>query len=209
MSRISPASGAIARSIPKPIRNCCVCPTRPRTPADPDVIVLGGALAPTIEPENSGAMNEMDYLARMYEAGAAPYFDKLAAHTYGFTLPPDSEPDPGVINFRRIELLRAVMVEYADEDKPVVITESGWNDDPRWANAVGPGQRIVYTLHAFEMVENWPWAEHLCLWQFRQPMDRSNRRDAYYALVSSDFVRRPIYEAIQAYARGWENPYQP
>ncbi len=59
------------------------------------------------------------------------------------------------------------------------------------------------------MVENWPWAEHFCVWLFRQPLDRANRRDAYYALVSSDFLRRPIYDAIQAYARGWENPYQP
>ncbi len=84
--------------------------------ADPDILVLGGALAPTTEPEDSsGGMNEIRYLERMYEAGAAPYFDALAAHTYGFTHPPDDDPDPDVINFRRIELLRAVMVRYGDE----------------------------------------------------------------------------------------------
>ena len=44
---------------------------------------------------------------------------------------------------------------------------------------------------------------------FRQPLDRQNRRDAYYALVSSDFYHKPIYEAIKAYARGWKNPYTP
>jgi hypothetical protein len=178
--------------------------------ARPDIIVLGGALAPTNEPENgSGGMNEVRYLERMYEAGAADYFDALAAHTYGFTHPPEDEPDPNVINFRRVELLRPVMERYGDGDKPVYITEGGWNDHPLWANAVRPGQRIAYTLKAFEMVENWPWAEKLCLWQFRQPLDRNNPRDAYYALVSSDFFRKPIYEAIQAYARGWKNPYLP
>jgi hypothetical protein len=91
----------------------------------------------------------------------------------------------------------------------VYITESGWSDDPRWANAVRPGQRITYTLDAFTLVESWPWAKTLCLWDFRQPVDRHNRRDAYYALVTSDFVRKPIYDAVQAYARGWPNPYLP
>jgi hypothetical protein len=51
--------------------------------------------------------------------------------------------------------------------------------------------------------------EQLCIWNFRQPVDHHNRRDTYYALVSSDFYAKPIYEAIQAYARGWENPYLP
>lgn len=177
---------------------------------DPEIRVLGAALAPTAEPEGSASgMNEMRYLERMYEAGAAEYFDVLAAHTYGFTSAPQQEPDPETINFRRVELLRAVMERYGDADKPVIITESGWNDDPRWTNAVRPGQRITYTLTAFEMVESWPWAEQLCIWNFRQPLDSRNRRDAYYALVASDFTLKPIYDAIQAYARGWENPYAP
>ncbi len=177
---------------------------------NPDVTVLGGALAPTTEAEDSlYGMSDIRYLERMYEAGAAEAFDALAVHTYGFTLPPQDEPDPGVINFRRVELLRAVMEHYGDGDKSIVITESGWNDDPRWTRAVRPGQRIVYMLDAFDMVAAWPWAEQLCIWIFRQPLDLHNRRDAYYALVSSDFYARPIYEAIQAYARGWENPYAP
>ena len=178
--------------------------------AQPDIIVLGGALAPTTEPAHSSTgMNEIDFLTRMYAAGAANYFDVLAAHTYGFTHPPDADPDPATINFRRIELLREVMIAHGDGDTPITITESGWSDDPRWANAVRPSQRITYTLEAFHMVEVWPWADQLCLWIFRQPVDHRKRRDRYYALVSSDFYAKPIYEAIQAYARDWENPYLP
>lgn len=176
--------------------------------ANPDIMVLGGALAPTVETvESGGGLNEFEYLSRMYEAGAADYFDVLAAHTYGFTVPPQDEPDPSVINFRRIELLHDIMEQYGDADTPVFITESGWNDDPRWVYAVRPGQRLTYTLDAFQMVQEWPWADKLCLWIFRQPTDLQNRRDAYFALVSSTFYPKPIYEAIQAYARGWESPY--
>ncbi len=178
--------------------------------ANPAITVLGGALAPTVEPEGSGAgMNDIRFLERMYEAGAAAYFDALAAHTYGFTSPPEADPAPDLINFRRVELLRDVMVRYGDSAKTITITESGWSDDPRWANAVRPGQRITYTLQAFALVEGWTWADRLCIWDFRQPLDLHNRRDAYFSLVSSDFVVKPIYEAIQAFARGWENPYAP
>jgi len=178
--------------------------------ANPDILVLGGALAPTTEPEGSGSgMNEIRFLERMYQAGAARYFDALAVHTYGFKNPPQDDPDPATINFRRVELLREVMLRNGDRDTSVYITESGWSDDPRWSNGVRPGQRIVYTLDAFRLVESWPWAERLCLWNFRHPFDSHNRRDAYYALVSSDFVIKPIYEAIRAYARGEKNPYLP
>ncbi|MCZ2095050.1 MAG: beta-galactosidase [Anaerolineae bacterium] len=178
--------------------------------ANPEVRVLGGALAPTLEPESSGfAMSDLVFLERLYAAGAAASFDALAVHTYGFTAPPDAPPDPGAINFRRVELLRAIMERHGDGDTPIVITESGWSDDPRWANGVRPGQRIAYTLAAFEQAAAWPWVEALCLWNFRIPADQANRRDAYFALVSSDFVRKPVYEAIQGYARGWETPYTP
>ena len=177
---------------------------------NPEITVLGGALAPTTEPEDSpSGMSDIRFLERMYEAGAAGAFDALAVHTYGFTHPPQDTPDPAVVNFRRVELLRAVMERYGDGDKPIVITESGWSDDPRWTRAVRPGQRIAYNLEAFEMVKSWPWAGQLCIWIFRQPLDLHNRRDAYYALVSSDFHAKPIYDAIQAYARGWPIPYAP
>ncbi len=175
--------------------------------ANSQIVVLGGALAPTLEPEGSGAgMNDLRYLERMYQGGARPYFDALAVHAYGFTAPPDDPPAPDKLNFRRVELLRAVMARYGDVGKPIVITESGWSDDARWVYGVRPAQRITYTLRAFELVEAWPWAEQLCLWNFRQPQDRFNRRDAYFALVSSQFDCKPIYEAVQAYAHGQPYP---
>ncbi|WP_119072458.1 beta-galactosidase [Aggregatilinea lenta] len=175
----------------------------------PGVLVLGGALAPTIEPEGSGSgMSDLRYLERMYEAGAIGAFDALAVHTYGFTRPPDDPPNPDTINFRRVELIREIMVQHGDADTPIYITESGWSGDPLWVNGVHPGERITYTLQAYQMVEDWPWAQRLCLWIFRQP-DDTNRRDAYFALVSSDFYLKPLYEAVQAYARDWPNPYAP
>jgi hypothetical protein len=170
---------------------------------NPDVVVLAGALAPTLEPVGSPhGLNELDYLTALYEAGFAGLFDALAVHSYGFKFPPDDPPAPDVLNFRRLELLRAVMVAYGDGDKPIVVTESGWNDHPRWTRAVRPGQRITYTIDALEYAEqHWPYVQQLCLWAFRYPAPVNSYPD-YFTLVAPDFTLKPIYTELQSWARG-------
>lgn len=168
--------------------------------ANPEVIVLAGALAPTLEPEGSPAgLNDVLYLEKMYQAGAAAYFDALAAHTYGMKLPADDPPSPGVINFRRVELLRAVMEAQGDGAKACYITESGWNDHPRWVWRVSSAQRIQYTLDAYDWaVDQWPWCPVVAMWMFRVPQEMHNYQD-YYAYVTPDFQKRLIYDAVQTY----------
>jgi polysaccharide biosynthesis protein PslG len=168
--------------------------------ANPDVTILAGALAPTLEPPGSPwGLNDLLYLEAMYEAGAADYFDGLAVHTYGFTFPPETDPGPELLNFRRVELLRAIMVAYGDEDTKIYITESGWNDHPRWTRAVRPAQRIQYTLDGFRYAEaNWPYVEVVALWAFRFPAPTRSYMD-YFTLVTPEFITKPIYEEIQEY----------
>lgn len=173
--------------------------------ANPDVQVLGGALAPTLAPAGSEwGMDDLVYLQAMYDAGAADWFDALAAHAYGGKFPPDASAAPDAINFARTELLRDVMVANGDGDKPIFITEAGWNDHPRWTRAVRPGQRIEYTVRAYEKVLNeWPWAEVLAFWAFRYPSGLRTYQD-YFTFVTPDFQSKPIYQEVQRYSRGQE-----
>lgn len=188
---------------------------RPNTPADyvallqavypavkaanPDAVVLAGALAPTLEPPGSpNGLNDLLYLEELYRLGAADYFDALAVHAYGVTFPPDSPPDPAVLNFRRVELLRAVMEQYGDAATPMVITETGYNDHPRWTRAVRPAQRIAYTLDSLAYAAaNWPYVEAMVLWVFRTPAPTAGYTD-YFTLVTPEFVLKPLYTALQA-----------
>lgn len=172
--------------------------------ANPTVKVLAGALAPTREKAGSRAgLNEFDYLSAMYQAGAREFFDALAMHTYGYHDAPSAEPDPERLNFRRAELLREIMLHHGDEHKPATITEFGWNDHPRWTGAVRPSQRSAYTVQAFKYAEkNWDWVDNLCLWALRYPADILNYPDNF-TLISADFTLKPIYFALQNYARGW------
>jgi hypothetical protein len=171
--------------------------------ANPDVVVLAGALAPTLEPEGSAAgLSDLAYLRRMYEAGAASTFDALAVHAYGLAFPPEEPSAPDAINFRRVELLREIMVAHGDGDKPAYVTEAGWNDHPRWARAVRPGQRIEYTIGAYEWArQNWPWCACVAMWAFRYPAPTRSYQD-YYAFVTADFEPKVIYLEVQDYTRG-------
>ncbi len=171
---------------------------------NPDVVILGGALAPTLgDPTGELGMNDLEFLQAMYDAGAKPCFDALAVHAYGLTFAPDDPPDPDVINFRRVELLREIMFRNGDDAKSIHITEAGWNDHPRWTRAVRPAQRIRYTLRAYELAQGWPWLASLSMWAFRYPWLEKNVRD-YYTFVTPDFEPKAIYRDVQAVLRGAE-----
>jgi hypothetical protein len=171
--------------------------------ANPELVILAGALAPTLEPPGSPAgLDDLLYLEEMYEAGAAPFFDGLAAHAYGLKSPPEANPAPDALNFRRVELLRQIMVAHGDAHKSVYVTEAGWNDHPRWTMSVSPAQRIRYTIGAYEWArEHWPWCPVVAMWTFRLPAPRHNYRDNY-AFVTTEFEPKPIYLEVQAYAGG-------
>lgn len=166
--------------------------------ADPQVLVLAGALAPTLEPEGSPwGMNDLLYLQKLYEAGFAGYYDILSVHSYGLGFAPDDPPAPDALNFRRTELVREIMTKNGDGHKPIMITESGWNDSPRWTRAVRPATRIEYTLASYAWAEeNWPGVQAVCTWAFRFPRPLATYGD-YYAFVTPDFTPRPVYEAVK------------
>jgi len=199
--------------------------------ANPDVQVLAGALAPTLEPIGSpNGLDDLVYLEQMYGAMeqlrsrddgrpttdgnssssvvrrpsspvSRPY-DAWAIHSYGRTAPADEAPTPDRINFRRTELLRAIMVQHGDADVPVFITESGWNDDVHWAFGVTPAQRIDYTLQAWDYAAaNWPWVECVAVWVFKLPAPAQGYRD-HFTFVTPSLEPLPIYEETRRHLVG-------
>jgi hypothetical protein len=179
--------------------------------ANPDAIVLAGALAPTIERNRNAALSDLEYLEEIYRVLDIGHwitntvqstnnqhpFDALAVHNYGTTFPPDAPPDPQHINFRRAELLRDIMVRHGDGDAPVYITETGWNDDAHWVNAVTPAQRVEYTLRALEYAKaNWPWVKCVAFWVFKLPAPARGYRD-HFTFVTPSLEPLPIYEEVK------------
>ena len=175
--------------------------------ADPSAIILAAGLAPTLAPPGSEwGMNDLEYLQRMYDAGAGEYFDMMAIHAYGLTFPLDDPPDAEIVNFQRALLVHEVMARNGDGEKQCMITEGGWNDHPRWTKAVAPYQRIENTIGAYELaLREWEWCQMVAMWAFRYPRPTRTYQD-YFTFVTTDLSPKPIYLETRAYAMGERLP---
>jgi len=126
--------------------------------ADADAVILLAALAPTADRGHT-AIDEAYYLQRLYAAGAAPYFDAVAAQPFGFGLAPDdSRSRVELLNFQRMGLLRRVMVAAGDGAKPVWAVRYGWNRSTNglWRTVTGETQ-ARYVEQANALAKGWPW----------------------------------------------------
>lgn len=174
--------------------------------ANPDAYVLSAPLAQTTE-RNQAHMNEVDFLDQMYAAGAKPYFDLLFANAYGFSLPPEDPPNPGVLNFSRVLLQRQVMERHGDGAKPVWFNEFGWNAPPeeipaeaiKWGR-VSEQQQAEYTVRAVAMARrDWAWAGVFNIWFFRHDGRSILPADAqfYFRMVDVGFTPRLLYREVK------------
>lgn len=190
--------------------------TRARA-ADPNVVIIAGALASTIElapdaPPPGNALNDLIYLQRMYDAGAAPYFDIMAMQAYGlWSGPTDRRMHPRVMNFGRPQFIRDLMVKNGDATKPIWISEMGWNTVPADApdqrfGRVTPEQQAQYTILAYDRAEaEWPWAGVVNTWYFKRATDewlKAGRPEAYFRLADPDFKLQPVYDAVKEHLNG-------
>lgn len=180
--------------------------------ANPEVVVLSAPLAITLEDASMrGNHNDLIFLEEMYQAGAGEFFDILSANAFGLDAPPEDPPAPEALNFRRVELQRAIMEQYGDADKAVWINEYGWNAAPAsfpdelltWER-VTEQEQADYTVGGIAWGrEHWPWLGVVNIWYFRQVGDVPADRAAYYfALVDPEFRPRPVYEAVRQAATG-------
>jgi len=132
--------------------------------ADPTATILTAALAATTQP---GPLNlsEITYLDQLYQANAAEWFDVVAVQPLGLWTKPLDPPAPDQPNFRRVELVRQVMLAHGDAATPVWATAFGWVALPaNWRGQPSPWSYdlpSVQTNRAALAIEharaNWPW----------------------------------------------------
>ncbi len=132
--------------------------------ADPQAVIINAALAPTLEngPLN---LNELNYLDQLYQAKANRWFDMVAVQPYGFDAEPSDPPAANRLNFRRVELLRQVMLTHGDAATPLWGTAFGWNALPAaWAGQPSPWHSDTPEIQARRTAEaivlarrEWPW----------------------------------------------------
>lgn len=186
--------------------------------ADPQAVIISGALAPTVSlypgPGPGTGLNDLVFLQRMYDAGAADCFDIMAVNDYMlWSGPTDRRMQPLNVNFARPTYIRDVMVANGDAAKPIWISEMNSNavpNDP--ANISGVGGYGMVTLEqqarfaplAYQRVmEEWPWVGVVNFWFFKRASDAERDQSWYYfRMVEPDFTPLPVYEAMREYIAG-------
>ncbi|RLT38133.1 MAG: hypothetical protein DWI57_12600, partial [Chloroflexi bacterium] len=145
--------------------------------ANPEIVVIAGALAATIDLDGTTIagrnFNDLLFLQRMYDAGAAAYFDVMAAQGYGlWSGPTDRRMQPRVMNFGRPQYVRDVMVANGDGHKALWISEMNWNAAPADVEArygrVSLEQQAAYLPLAYQRIQDeWPWLGVANVWYLK------------------------------------------
>lgn len=171
--------------------------------AAPDCVVVAGALSPgeSLGGQAEVRLGDLPYTERFFAAGGGAWCDAWAVHSYGARVAHDSAPAATIVNFRRTEIVRDLLERAGAGQLPLLITEGGWNDSPRWSGAVRAADRVRWTIGAYELAQQWPWLEACCLWQFATPFRTGTYQDSWN-FVAADGTPRAIYEAVRQYAVG-------
>jgi hypothetical protein len=189
--------------------------------ANPDVVIVFPSLSPTdgLEPRIA-PMSELDYLDRVYRAGAAASCIIMSAQAYGLGQPPDehryvrlrpllTRPLDTRIDVSRVVLIREVMERNNDARKAIWISEFGYVSAPpdlphAWGNSVSEEQKGAYLVGQLERARReWPWVGAMNVWMLRWGGDAPDPRNptAYFAIVGHDYTPTPAYEALRAYTQ--------
>ncbi|ANW68253.1 hypothetical protein BCA37_30795 (plasmid) [Mycobacterium sp. djl-10] len=99
--------------------------------ANPDAMVLAGSLGATTNVAGI-SVTPQRFLADMYAAGAAGYFDALSYHPYHYTLPFSAGAGTANTPLDQVRKLYELMVANGDGDKQIWATEYGTATTPGW-----------------------------------------------------------------------------
>ena len=163
--------------------------------ADSNATVLLAALAPNVEAGGEN-LSDVAFLDAVYRVGAAEWFDLVAAQLYTFDLPVGIQPDAGQLNWRRVELLRDVMISHGDEGTAIWAVSFG----AQAADAVAVADALQYAR------TEWPWMGTM-LWAAALSGDRHGQ----YALLEDVGQPEAAFDVLRAGAlepaRAWPGAY--
>lgn len=189
--------------------------------ADPNAIVVSGALTPTGVNDGSRAVDDVVYLRRMYAAGLRGCSNAIGAHPSGFNNPAASAAgtvaDPAEPQFKghrsfyfrgTMEAYRNVMASAGDAGKKIWVTEFGWASTENlgagpaggyeYAAQNSEGEQAQFLVDAFNLAKRWGWVGPMFVWNLNfAPVAGPADEKAAFGLVRADWSPRPAYEALR------------
>jgi hypothetical protein len=174
---------------------------------DPNIVILTAPIGPTIDLSGRDAFDLL-YLQRLYDFGIAGCYDVLSAQAYGlFSGPTDRRMRAGWVSFARPQWLRDIMVANGEAEKPIWISEAGWNPVPNDPAILGRETYGVVTMEeaaawiplAYQRaLSEWPWVGVINYWFLKRPDDSEKNQSWYYfRLLENDFTPTPLYDSFK------------
>lgn len=182
--------------------------------ADPQMLVISGAPTPTGWNDGRMAIDDVVYVAQMYQRGCKACMDGLGAHPSGYNNPPDArygysnpqEPEfKGHSSFFFQETMlryRNIMLASGDSHKRIWPTEFGWASATspsagyEYARDVTYEEQAQYLVRAYQMMKQWGWVGPALAWNLNFGLTAPGTEMAQFAIYG-----RPAYDALKNMAK--------
>lgn len=147
------------------------------------------------------------WIAKVYAAGAKPYFDVMAVHPYqgNAAMPPDA-PSKGMRErLTNTDSLIALMAKEGDSHKPIWFTEFGWSthanaaDTPVWFLGVSEADQAKYMGASLALIEQrYPQVTH-AFWYTSRDLETGRVHQDNRGLIRKDFSPKPALTAVRKF----------
>ncbi|MCY3979275.1 MAG: hypothetical protein OXG23_14350 [Chloroflexi bacterium] len=188
---------------------------------DPNIVVISGAIAPTIAMDIERDLSDLVFLQLLYDHGGGDCFDALSAQGYGLRSgPSDRRLRATSVNVARHTYYRDIMVRNGDAHKPIWLSEAAWN--ATLDAALPPEQISLYGAYGnvtqaqaarympifYERIQReWPWVGNVMYWFFtRKDPFEADQAFYYFRMAEPDyqpekptFTPLPVYHSVKEY----------
>lgn len=187
--------------------------------ADPNAIVITGALSPTGIDDPNSAIDDSIYFSQMYQCSGGVFAtlgDAVGAHAVGYNNAPEDWVDyhtvdtPGFKNdgsfyFRRIFQLHDIMSSNGD-NRQMWLTEYHWGSaDPpvpegyEWTNDLDAATVADFFVRSIQMMQAQPWVGGFFVWNlnFRTFLNYHTNETAIFGILNEDWSPRVIYTRLR------------
>jgi hypothetical protein len=189
----------------------------------PGMIVVSGAPTPTGLSDGYTAIDDVEYLRRMYNNGLKDVCDAVGVHPSGFDNPPDADwrtwKDSSGFNGHRsfffyntIKSYHDVMVQNGDGNKRLWATEFGWATIENMSAAPNPGYEYAatnteatqadYLVKAMQIAKQSGYMGVMFIWNLDFSVEVGGGWEgSKFSLLRADGTTRPAYTALAKMAK--------
>ena len=162
--------------------------------ADPSATVIAGSLSES-PPE---------FVEALFRHGIGGHFDAFSIHPYSGDASPLDPLDGGSVKssfVRGVPAVREVLMSHG-EDKPIWLTEFGWNTSNirgsvSWMNGVDEKTQALYTEQALTKVGQWSYVDVAIVFELVDEDNDAGDRNANFGLLRHDGTAKPAFEAFR------------